>query len=88
MNTAEQEALAVAYLENTHQLPFDPEGRVVLPEALCAHAGLDGEALFVGRGGRFQIWNPDGYRQRRSPVLDRLKAEAPTLQLLPQAKGA
>jgi MraZ protein len=87
MNTAEQEALAVAYLENTHQLPFDPEGRVLLPDALRAHAGLDGEALFVGRGGRFQIWNPVDYQQSRGPMLDRLKTETPTLQLLPLAKA-
>ena len=35
---------------------------MVLPAALVDHAGLDGEAMFVGCGFTFQIWNPATYK--------------------------
>ncbi len=37
----------------------DTEGRIKLPEELCAHARLDGHALFAGHIRSFQIWNPE-----------------------------
>ncbi|MFQ5783285.1 MAG: division/cell wall cluster transcriptional repressor MraZ [Alphaproteobacteria bacterium] len=40
------------------QLPFDGEGRIILPEALRAHATIVDRAAFVGRGATFQIWEP------------------------------
>ena len=39
-------------------LPFDQEGRVLLPEHLRKSAILNTEALFVGMGRRFRIWEP------------------------------
>ena len=57
----EQNDLAAVILGSAHALPFDPEGRIVLPAALLEHAGLDGEATFVGRGTTFQIWQPEAY---------------------------
>ena len=79
----EQEDLAAITLENTHQLAFDSEGRIVLPTELCRHAGLDGQALFVGRGSRFQIWSPDAYQEHRGGALERAKATGATLRLSP-----
>src|SRR5215471_16055936 len=40
----------------THRLPFDSEGRVMLADELKEHANIDTEAMFVGRGSMFQIW--------------------------------
>lgn len=79
-----QEDLAAITLENTFQLSFDPEGRISLPVELCQHAGLDGQALFVGRGSRFQIWSPDAYDEHRGGALERAKATGATLKLSPQ----
>lgn len=83
MNSEDQKALALMLLERAHQLSFDPEGRIVLPEELIVHAGLDGDALFVGRGFRFQIWNPGRYDEVQAPVLARLRTEMPPLRLRP-----
>lgn len=80
----DQDDLAAITLENASQLPFDPEGRVSLPAELCAHAGLKDEALFVGRGSRFQIWSPALYRDNRGGALERAKAKGATLTLSPQ----
>ena len=82
----EQEDLAAITLESTYQLPFDPEGRVSLPQELRDHAGLTDKALFVGRGSRFRIWLPEAYDEHASGQVQRAKAKGITLSLSP-AKG-
>lgn len=77
----EQEDWATVILESAHSLPFDPEGRIVLPEALIAHARLDTEATFVGRGRTFQIWNPDSYAQRHAQAFARVRERGASLPL-------
>jgi MraZ protein len=39
---------------SAQQLPFDTEGRIVLPGDLAAHAGITDSAAFVGLGRSFQ----------------------------------
>ena len=70
-----------AVLGSAHALPFDPEGRIVLPPKLIIHAGLDGEATFVGLGNTFQIWNPDAYEVRHGEAFARLRERGSTLTL-------
>ena len=81
----EQDDLASITLEYTFKLAFDPEGRVSLPAELCEHAGLKGEALFIGRGSRFQIWSPELYREHRGGAFERAKAKGATLTLSPHS---
>jgi MraZ protein len=88
MFSAEQDELASVLLESAHSLPFDPEGRIVLPGELVEHAGIDGEALFVGRGVRFQIWNPDTYQADRADAFARARARGATLALRPDRRTA
>ena len=38
-------------------LPFDREGRVLLPDLIRKKARLENDALFVGMGRKFRIWN-------------------------------
>jgi MraZ protein len=52
-----------------HEIPFDGEGRVVLPEAFVTHAGIDEQVTFVGRGGFFQIWSPEKFAARAAEDL-------------------
>src|SRR6185437_31401 len=47
------ESLASIFAD-AQQLPFDGEGRIVLPEALATHAGITDSAAFVGLGRTFQ----------------------------------
>jgi MraZ protein len=53
----EREAISTIFAD-AQQLPFDGEGRILLPPELCEHAGivLEGAAAFVGHGSTFQIW--------------------------------
>jgi MraZ protein len=84
MFSEDQDDLSSVLTESTVPLAFDPEGRVVLPEELIAHAGIDGEALFVGRGKGFRIWNPETYRQHREGAFERARARGATLPLRPE----
>lgn len=55
------------------ELPFDSEGRVVLPPALADHAGIVDRAAFVGRGNRFQIWAPEEFQTHQDGAIDALR---------------
>ncbi|MBT4750226.1 MAG: division/cell wall cluster transcriptional repressor MraZ [Rhodospirillaceae bacterium] len=68
-------------VENTHALPYDTEGRVILPKSLLEHANLTSEAAFVGRGGRFLIWEPGAYDRQRNRAFERARARGATLPL-------
>jgi len=79
----DQDEMASAIFESAHWLQFDPEGRIVLPAELIEHAGINGEAAFVGRGKTFQIWSPDKHTVSRDGKLGRIKKRKPTLKLGP-----
>lgn len=53
----ERDAFATTVLGGSMQLPFDGEGRVVLPELLIQKAGIQEEVVFVGKGSTFEMWN-------------------------------
>ena len=56
------------------ELPFDGDGRIVLPAPLAETAGITDRAAFVGRGTRFQIWAPDAFERHQQAAVDRLRA--------------
>jgi MraZ protein len=60
--SGDRDALSSIFAD-AQQLPFDSEGRIMLPPELCEHAGivLEGGAAFVGFGRTFQIWEPGRY---------------------------
>jgi MraZ protein len=60
-----QDDMATAVFGDSVQLPFDGDGRIVLPEGLLKFAGLNDEACFVGLGRKFQIWSPAEFEKRR-----------------------
>lgn len=82
----DQDDLAAAIFGDSVQLPFDGEGRVVLPESLMAHAGLstESEAAFVGMGRKFQLWAPAALQSRRAAAAANIKTKGLTL---PGTKG-
>lgn len=56
------------------ELPFDGDGRIVLPAALAEEAGITDRAAFVGRGARFQIWAPEKFETHQQAAMERLRA--------------
>lgn len=81
--STEQRELASLILARTEELPFDNEGRVLLPNSLVELAGIDEQAAFIGVGPTFQIWSPEKYRAYESQALDRAKAQSVNLRMLP-----
>jgi MraZ protein len=44
------------------QVPLDKAGRICLPDEMKRAAGITDEAVFVGLIDRFEIWNPERYK--------------------------
>ena len=76
-----QEDMASAIFADAHQLPIDSDGRIILPQELTEHAGLDTHVAFVGRGATFQLWHPDVFAHMQQQARERMKIEKPTLKL-------
>ena len=77
----ERDAFALSILAKSHPLPFDTEGRVVLPPALLRHAGVGEEAAFVGRGSTFQVWEPSALEKNQEEADRRAKSGKESLKL-------
>ena len=66
---------ATALIARTHALPIDENGRVRIPDALIAHAGLKDKIVFVGKAQKFQIWDADRYAPIEAEAIARVKAK-------------
>ncbi len=82
--SAEQEDLSALIFADARQLPWDPEGRINLPEDILAHAGISEAVAFVGKGQTFQIWQPEAYKAVEADIRARALASRPTLPLRPK----
>lgn len=74
-----RDAFATALLGTSEILRLDSEGRVSLSESSRAFMGLTGEAVFVGQGHKFQIWEPGRFASHLEEAKSRvrqLRAEA------------
>jgi len=73
----ERDELSVALYGDVQVLAIDGDGRIVLPEALRAHAGIgagkDAKVAFVGLGEKFQIWEPERFEERRRIARDKVR---------------
>lgn len=83
----EQEDLSALIFADARQLAWDPEGRIVLPEDVMAHAAITEAAAFVGKGQTFQIWEPEAYKAVEAEIRARALKSRPTLPLKKPAGG-
>lgn len=79
--SAEQDELTSLIFADSRQMAFDPEGRIVLPEDLMAHADITDSAAFVGKGKTFQIWEPAAFSRAQEELRQRALKNRPTLNL-------
>lgn len=77
----QHDAFASALFAESHQLAWDAEGRVVLPDRLCEAAGITDLATFVGRGPTFQIWEPGAAQENQAQARERARSERDILRL-------
>lgn len=77
----EQDDITSLIFADARQLAWDPEGRIVLPEDLMAHANITEACAFVGKGRTFQIWEPDAHKAAQAALRQRALRDRPTLPL-------
>lgn len=77
----ERDAFAATILGGSVQLPFDGEGRVMLPEKLIKESGIKEKAVFVGKGATFEIWEPEAFEKYAEKSRDLAKRERASLRL-------
>ncbi len=71
--------LSAMLFADARPLTFDVTGRIVIPEDLLRHAGIQNAAVFVGRGNSFQIWNPVEFEKVQAKALENLRKARPNL---------
>jgi len=60
--------IALSAAADMMRLPFDGEGRVLLPKPLADFADIAESATFVGRMTYFEIWNPEAFAVHHAPM--------------------
>jgi MraZ protein len=78
---SEAQSLNSLIFSDARQLAFDVTGRIVIPPDLLEFTGISGDALFVGKGKTFQIWNESDFRAAQDEERRRAMAERPSLKL-------
>lgn len=76
-----QDDLATMIFADSLQLPFDSEGRIILPASLIEHAGITERAAFVGKGRQFQIWQPAALQAQKSEARERARQKGLTVPM-------
>ena len=69
----DHEYLSTTLIGESEILKIDGDGRVVLSDALKAHAGIADRVTFVGQGYKFQIWEPERFVAYREEAKARLR---------------
>ncbi|WP_332684397.1 division/cell wall cluster transcriptional repressor MraZ [Bosea sp. (in: a-proteobacteria)] len=69
----EWDSLSTALNGTSEVLKIDPEGRIILSEALKVHAGIGDAVAFVGQGHKFQIWEPERFTVHLEAARARLR---------------
>lgn len=67
-----QDAITKLVFGDAKRYTFDSTGRIMLSEKLLKHAEITDGAIFVGKGRKFQIWNPENWEKEEY----KLRAEA------------
>ncbi len=83
----EQDDLNTLIFSTSSQLAWDPEGRVILPEDVLAHANITEQAAFVGKGRTFQIWEPNALKAHQAEARARALVNRPQLSLRRPVEG-
>jgi MraZ protein len=52
------------------ELELDGHGRVLLPRELREYAGLDRQAILIGQGSKFELWDESRWNDKRDQWLD------------------
>lgn len=72
--SADHDALAVALFGASETPKVDGDGRIVISEMVREHTGVSDQVTFAGLGYKFQIWEPEKFREHRAEAQRRALA--------------
>ena len=75
-----QDNLTNLIFGDAKRFPFDSTGRIVLTEKLLQYAGITDTAVFVGKGRKFQIWNPENWAKEEARIRAEVMKNRPVLK--------
>ena len=78
--SATQDDLTNLVFGDAKRYPFDSTGRVMLSEKLLKHAQITDSAVFVGKGRKFQIWNPENWEKEEKRIREQVLKVRPSLK--------
>lgn len=58
------------FFSTAEKVELDKSGRILIPEFLRAHAGLNGDVWVIGSGNYFEIWSPTEWAQQDLRLQD------------------
>ena len=76
-----QDNLTNLIFGDAKRFTFDSTGRIVLTEKLLKHAQITDTAVFVGKGRKFQIWNPQNWEKEEKRIRNEVMKNRPTLKV-------
>jgi MraZ protein len=69
----ERDLFAAALYGECEVLKIDSEGRVILSEKIKTAARITSDVSFVGKGDKFQIWEPSGFQAHLEEARNRVR---------------
>ncbi len=76
----EHDEFSLALMSGLTELPFDGNGRVILPDDLIEFAGITDYATFAGKGKTFQIWEPSAFDRELEKARSKVKEKRAMLK--------
>ncbi|MEO9529739.1 division/cell wall cluster transcriptional repressor MraZ [Roseibium sp.] len=70
----DHDALAVALFGASENPRIDGDGRITISDMIRDHAGITDQVTFVGMNYKFQIWEPQKFREYRAEAQKRALA--------------
>lgn len=80
-----QDNLTNLIFGDARRFTFDSTGRIMLSEKLLKHAGITDTAVFVGKGRKFQIWNPQNWAKEEARIRAEVMKNRPILKVNKEA---
>ena len=76
-----QDNLTNLIFGDARRFTFDSTGRIMLSEKLLKHAEITDTAVFVGKGRKFQIWNPQNWAKEEARIRAEVMKNRPVLKV-------
>ncbi len=74
-----QDDLTNLIFGDAKKFDFDSTGRILLSEKLITHAHIKDEAVFVGKGKKFQIWSKENWQKEDARIRENVAKKRPSL---------